>query len=219
MLVFGHGGYPVVLFPTSMGTYYENKDFGLIESARWFIDQGLISVFCPDSLDKESWYNRRIHPADRVKTHMAYENVILHDIVERIRWNTPQGKVVMAGCSFGGYHATNFAFRHPDKVSYLFNMGAAYDIRSHLDGYYDQNVYFNNPVDYISGNHDGNLWKMGIVLGTGEFDICKNANYHMAHLLGSKGINHWLDNRPGAYHDWPVWRQMFPHYLSLIKFN
>lgn len=218
-MVFGHAGYPVVLFPTSKGKYYENKDFGLIESARWYIEQGLISIFCPDSMDAQSWYNRGIHPADRVKTHMAYENVILHDIVERVRWNTPEGKVIMAGCSFGGYHATNFAFRHPGLVSYLFNMSGAFDIRDQLDGYYDENTYFNNPIDFISEDRNPDLWKMGIVLGTGEHDICKGANFQMAHLLGLKGIPHWLDVRPGAKHDWPVWREMFPHYLSQVKYT
>ncbi len=36
MLVFGHAGYPVILFPTSMGSYHENKDMGLIDSAKWY---------------------------------------------------------------------------------------------------------------------------------------------------------------------------------------
>ena len=31
MLVFGHAGYPVILFPTSMGSFHENKDMGLID--------------------------------------------------------------------------------------------------------------------------------------------------------------------------------------------
>ncbi|MEZ7500271.1 hypothetical protein QO200_16165 [Flavobacterium sp. Arc3] len=38
MLVFGHSGYPVILFPTSMGSYHENKDMGLIESAKWYME-------------------------------------------------------------------------------------------------------------------------------------------------------------------------------------
>jgi esterase/lipase superfamily enzyme len=38
------------------------------------------------------------------------------------------GRVATAGCSFGGYHATNFAFKHPDVVKYVFNMGASFDI-------------------------------------------------------------------------------------------
>jgi esterase/lipase superfamily enzyme len=55
------------------------------------------------------------------------------------------------------------------------------------------------------------------VLGTGEHDICKQANIDMHQLLNHKGIANWLDIRQGANHDWQVWREMFPHYLSLIK--
>ena len=54
MLVYGHVGYPVTIFPTTMGRYYESKDFGLIESARWFLDQGLIQLYCIDSIDKDN---------------------------------------------------------------------------------------------------------------------------------------------------------------------
>jgi esterase/lipase superfamily enzyme len=28
MLVFGHAGYPVILFPTSMGGFHENRRYG-----------------------------------------------------------------------------------------------------------------------------------------------------------------------------------------------
>ena len=31
-------------------------------------------------------------------------------------------------------------------------------------------------------------------------------------------VHHWLDIRQDRQHDWPVWREMFPHYLSRIKF-
>ena len=67
MLVFGHAGYPVILFPTSMGSFHENKDMGLIESARWYIEQGLIQIFCPSSIDKDSFYNKSIHPVHRIQ--------------------------------------------------------------------------------------------------------------------------------------------------------
>lgn len=42
MLVFGHDGYPVILFPTLNGRYYENKDYGLIAFASHFIEKGKI---------------------------------------------------------------------------------------------------------------------------------------------------------------------------------
>jgi esterase/lipase superfamily enzyme len=36
MLVFGNGsGLPLILFPTSFGRYYQNKDFRLTDSVDW----------------------------------------------------------------------------------------------------------------------------------------------------------------------------------------
>ena len=68
LIVFGHSGYPVIAFPTSHARYYELKDFGLIGSASQLIESGQVKIYCPDSVDSDSWYNYSIHPADRVKT-------------------------------------------------------------------------------------------------------------------------------------------------------
>ena len=95
-------------------------------------------------------------------------------------------------------------------------MSGVFDIRSFTDGYYDDNVYFNNPVDFIPGATDPALWQLGIVLGTAEHDICRGQNEWMSRLLAAKSIPHWLDIRPGREHDWPVWKEMFPQYLALI---
>lgn len=217
MLSFGTRGYPVILFPTSMGRYFENKDFKLIESVRWFIEQGLVKIYCPDGIDRLSWYNKYIHPAERVRNHIWYDKYLLEELVPLCQRETGVPKVATAGCSFGGYHATNFAFRHPEVVKYVFNMSAAFDIKQQLDGFYNDEVYFNNPPDYIPDAWNDHFRELYVVLGSGEHDICLNANMQMHHILNGKGIANWLDVRHGANHDWPVWRQMFPHYLSLIK--
>ncbi|MGY6562849.1 MAG: esterase family protein [Luteibaculaceae bacterium] len=215
-LKFGHAGFPVVIFPTSMGRYYENKDFKLIESARWFLEQGLITIYCPDSIDSHSWYNRGIHPAQKVKNHIWYDKYLSDELVPLIRFETGVERIAFGGCSFGGYHATNFAFKHPDMASFVLNMSAAFDIKSHLHGFYNDDVYFNNPVDFVPNVNDWRIWDMFVILGTGEHDICLDANVKMASVLKNKNIKHWLDIRPGAVHDWPIWKEMFPHYLSLI---
>ena len=50
MLVFGDkGGLPLVLFPTSGARYYENKDFGLVGAIASYIDNGKVTVYCPDA--------------------------------------------------------------------------------------------------------------------------------------------------------------------------
>jgi esterase/lipase superfamily enzyme len=217
MLVFGHAGYPVILFPTSRGSYYQNKDQGLIETARWFLETGKVKIYCPDSLDAASWYNKSISPAERAWQHSLYDKLILEEVVPRATYETGHQRLVLAGCSFGGYHAANFAFRHPGLTAYCFPMSGIFDIRSFTDGYYDDNVYFNNPIDYLDGATDPALWQMGIVLGTAERDICRGQNEWMSRLLSAKSISHWLDIRPDRDHDWPVWKEMFPHYLSLIQ--
>jgi len=217
VLAFGTRGYPVMLFPTSMGHFSENKDFKLIDSVAWFIEEGLVKIYCPDGIDASSWYNKSIHPAQRVMNHIWYDNFLLTELVPLMQRETGVGRVATAGCSFGGYHATNFAFKHPDVTKYVFNMGAAFDIRDQLNGYYDENVYFNNPPDFIPNAQSPYFNDMFVVLGTGTNDMCWDANERMASVLRNKGINHWLDVRQNASHDWPAWREMFPHYLSTIR--
>lgn len=214
MLVFGENGYPIVIFPTSMGKYYQNKDFLLIDSVAWWVDNGFIKIYCPDSIDTLSWYNKNVHPAERARRHMHYDSMILHELVPRAKHETGRHQVGMAGCSFGAYHATNFAFRHPQHVGYLFNMGGGFDIKMQLDGYYDENCFYNNPPDFLPGLHHPALYQMKMVFGVGEYDFCLEQNQRMSAILGAKGIPHWLDVRPGQVHDWPAWRQMFPDYIA-----
>jgi esterase/lipase superfamily enzyme len=217
MLVFGHAGVPVIIFPTSMGSYHQNKDFLLIDAVAWFVENGLIKIYCPDSVDKHSFYNDTIHPSERIRNHVIYDRFILDEVVSRASEETGHHKVTVAGCSFGGYHAINFAFRHPSRVSNAFSMGGAFDITNHLDGYYDENVYYNNPVDYLGNLNDDNLWKMGIILGVGEQDFCLPQNNRLADIMRQKGMPFWLDVRPNAVHDWPVWREMLPTYFGRMN--
>jgi esterase/lipase superfamily enzyme len=215
-LVFGYGGHPIILFPTSMGRYYENKDFKLIESVQNFINEGKIKIYCPDSIDSMSWYNKNIPPADRVKNHIWYDKFLLEELTPLIKSETGSSQLITAGCSFGGYHAANFAFRHPWLVSHLFSMSGAFDIKGQLDGFYNDDVYFNNPVDYLPNNINPELWQMKIVLGTTDRDMCRPDNERLSAILHQKGINHWLDIRANADHDWPIWRDMFPEYIYQI---
>lgn len=216
MLVYGHWGYPVLLFPTTMGRFYEARDFQLTEAVRGHIESGRIKLYCIDSIDRDSWYARHLHPGARIWNHMLYDKFLCEELVPYIQRECNVGKIGVAGCSFGGFQALNYAFRHPDQVAHLMSMGAKFDIRSFMDGYYDDNVYYNNPPDYVPGLQNDHLYQMRIVLGTSEYDFCKESNIQMSHLLGAKGIPHWLDIKPWGEHDWPVWRDQFPHYLNGI---
>jgi esterase/lipase superfamily enzyme len=216
MLVIGHAGKPVLLFPTSMGRYFQNKDFGLTKSAQWFVEQGLFKLYCVDGIDLDSWYNKEIHPAHRIHNHMLYDRMLHEEIVPGILNETGHSRVIVGGCSFGGYHAMNYGFRHPERVEAVISMGGSFDIKPQLSGYYDDNAYFNNPVDFIPNANDPNLWNMRTILGTSEHDFCKGANENMAQVLRQKSLPVWLDVLPMYNHDWPAWCEMFPKYLSTL---
>ena len=216
LITFGTRGHPLVLLPTTLGRYYEAKDFKLIESVRWFVEQGLVQFFCLDSINNESWYNRNIHPGEKVRRHVQVRRLLFHEFIPQIRHRGGTGRVAMAGASFGGFSATNFTFRHPEMVSHLICMSGAYDISSFMGGFHDENVYFNNPVEFVPNMQDWAIWNIKVILGTSEWDICLKDNVQFSQILRNKGIDHWLDVRGWVEHDWPLWREMFPHYLSVM---
>ncbi len=221
MLTFGYAGIPLLLFPTSMGSYYQYKDFGMIARLEWFIQQGKIKVYCPDSYDKESWYNKQIDDSQKVQNHLLFDDFLLNEVVYRAMDETKKQKIITAGCSLGGYHAVNLAFRHPDKVSHTFSLSGAFDVRILIDSCFDEAAYLNSPVDYMANLT--NAWylnhinQMGIVLGCGENDQCKSYNFQLANILQNKNIGHWLDVRSAAGHDWSFWNEALPYYLSFLK--
>lgn len=216
LLCFGHAGIPVILFPTSMGRFYQNKDFKLIDTVEDKILEGKIKIYCPDSIDEQSWYNKLIAPSERVLAHLKYDSYIINELVPKALAETGKEKVIFSGCSFGAYHATNFGFKYPKLTSHILNMGGAFDIKMHLNGYYDENVYFNNPPDFIPNLEDENIYKIGIVFGVGANDFCLPDNIRMSNILTNKNISHFLDIRADRTHDWPVWREMFPMYIKQI---
>ena len=220
ILVFGHEGFPIVFFPSEKSRFYTYKDTGLINSVSNLIEDGRIKIYCPDSIDNESWYNYSIHPADRVKTHIAYENVILHDVIEYAIYESNREKVIVSGCGFGGYHAVNFAFKHPDKVQGVISLSGFFDIKRFIWGYYDDNCYFNNPSDYMPNLEDpwylNKIKEMKIILGSGEWDSNLEENKRMSEILNQKNIPHQLDIKPNTGGDWGWWREIFPEYIKNI---
>jgi esterase/lipase superfamily enzyme len=219
LLVFGHAGLPVLVFPSSMGKFFEYEDRGMVGTLSHKIDRGELQIFCPDSVDTESWYNKGAHPRWRVLRHLQYEAYILHDVVPLIRNRNSSWQMAVTGCSFGGYHALNFALKHPDVVTHCVSMSGAYDIHQFLDGYYDDDCYFNCPKDYLANLSDEWLLRqyrerVRFVLGAGEWDICLGHNHDMARIMAAKGIPHWLDVwGDQAEHDWPLWQKMALKYF------
>jgi esterase/lipase superfamily enzyme len=213
LLVFGHSGTPVLVFPTSRGRFFEYENAGMIGALTGKIDAGELRVFCVDSVDAESWYNRSLHPHERVRRHIAYEDYILYEVVPLMKRMSGAEQIITTGCGLGAYHAFNFAMRHPDVVNSCIAMSGPFDMKSFMDGYFDNDFYFNHPVDYLPNMNDA--WfldrykQMRIVLGVADWDSCLGENQRIADILGRKGIPHWLDVWTGAEcQEWSLWQSM-----------
>ena len=85
LLVFGHAGYPLLVFPTSMGKFYEYEDRGMIDAVRHMYEDGRLMAICVDSVDAESFYNKQAHPRRRIERHLSYEQYLLNDVVPFIQ--------------------------------------------------------------------------------------------------------------------------------------
>jgi esterase/lipase superfamily enzyme len=218
LLQFGHAGPPMLVFPSSMGAFFEYEDRGMVAAVGDKLEHGALQLFCVSSVDGESWYNRRIHPRDRVRRHLQYEDYILNDVVPLAHHLNRHPSIGVTGCSFGAFHAMVLALRHPYTFTWCVTMGGAFDITQFLDGYFDEDCYFLNPPSFLPGLTDAyyldqyrrNKW----VLVTGEHDICRMPNESFSALLHRKGIGHSLHVwGHGSKHDWPDWRPMAAAYL------
>jgi esterase/lipase superfamily enzyme len=215
-LVFGHDGMPVLVFPTTMGRFYQYEDFGMVTALQPKLEAGSLQLFCPDSVDAESWYNKAVPPRQRVLRHLDYERYIINEYLAFTRQHNPR-PLVVTGTSFGAFHAVNIALRHPALFAKLVALSGRYDTRNFMDGYYDDDVYFNCPADFLPGLTDAAyldpLRRMEIHLVTGEHDIALSSTRAISEMLHAKGIDSNLAIWWGHLHDWPLWREAIPHYL------
>lgn len=218
MLVFGHAGAPALAFSTSCGRFFDFEDRGMISSVQDKIERGHLQIFCVDSVDAESWYNRTVVPRARIARHQRFEQYLLQEVLPFVRYRNSAPGLAAIGCSFGGYHAVNVALRHPDIFTSILSMSGALDPSRFFSGYYDQDCYFNLPTHYMPNLHDVRDFELyrrnTCILATGANDICRNVNQQMAHIFHTKEIpcrlDIWGDN---AGHDWPTWQRMMQAYL------
>lgn len=224
LLVFGYGGAAIVFFPARLGRFYDYENWRVIESLRSKIEHGYIQVFCVDSVDCQSFYNYWSHPAQKIQREVQYEQYITKEVVPFMHSKNPMGYMIAAGCSLGAYHALNMGLRNPGVFNKLVGMSGRYDLTvqiGHYDnllgGYWDQNVYFNMPPQYVPNLNDigilDKLRKMEIVLAIGQNDVLLESNYILNRNLVEKGIKSYLHVWDEEAHRARFWRQMVNNYL------
>ncbi|MEM8530840.1 MAG: alpha/beta hydrolase-fold protein [Chloroflexota bacterium] len=218
LLIYGHAGAPMIVFPTSQGRFYQYEDSGMVGALYHHIRQGWIQLICVDSIDSESWYCDWAHPRGRLYRHDQYERYILEEVVPFIQNQNSNPFLMTHGCSFGASHALLIALRHPTYFRRVLAFAGYYDMSHFLDGYYDQEVYFHNPIDFVTGLQEGQLVRdirqLDIIMAIGRDDQAAWTNHLLSTALWNKGIWHAMRWWDGWAHDWPYWHEMIQLYVG-----
>lgn len=220
--VFGHWGMPLLTFPTSHGDEWELQRHGLIDAIADLIDAGRVKVFSVGANNQESFMNPSAHPLHRSWRQRLFDEYIREEVFPFVEEScrTPRIALATMGASLGAYHAANTLFHAPHRVKRCYALSGIYDLRRFMDGMYDDNFYFQNPVDYMAGLTDpwllAQLSDCDIRLATGSGPFERSAfTYELSAVLASRGVPHRVDDW-GALggHDWPYWKHQLRDYLS-----
>lgn len=224
LLVFGHAGAKVLMFPTRDGRFWEYEQLGIVGSLADKVRSGHLQLYCVEGLASETFYGFDRHPAERMRRHVAYEEYLLNEVMPLMASKNSHDCTIVQGCSLGAFQAANFVFRYPQFFRKLVAFSGRYDLTLKvesfgdlLDGYYDDTVYFHTPTHFLPGLDCewrlGRLRQVEIVLTIGNEDPFVDNNRHLSRLLNDKGVGHQLHFWDGRAHRAGAWRKMAPLYI------
>lgn len=223
LLAFGHYGAPLIAFPSGGGQFFEFEESGMIGAVAPLIEAGRLKVYCPESLDQESWL-AHVDPVQRAARHSAYEDFIVDTLLTFIRADCRDGSITVAltGPSLGAFHAANFALKHPHRFPYALCLSGRYDLEGIIGPSDAQEVYFNNPLAYVSNFEGAHLEfvrqnaNLVLVCGQGAWeDKALRDTHRLADLLSEKGVPHEHDIwGHDVEHHWGWWRRQLAYHLE-----
>jgi esterase/lipase superfamily enzyme len=225
LVAYGQAGYPLLMFPTAAADYLEYERFHLVDAISPLIEAGRVRAYSINSVNRYSLLNEQASPQWKAELLTRYDRYITDEVLPLIRQDTgdAQARPITTGASLGAFLSANAYFRHPDLLRGVIAMSGSYDIRSYLKGYADDNVYFNNPIQYLSNLDDDYYLPLlrradaiFILSGQGAYEAPERSR-QLSQLLSAKGIPHKLDLwGHDVNHDWPWWRKMLPYYLDKL---
>jgi esterase/lipase superfamily enzyme len=225
LVAYGHAGQPLLMFPTAAADYLEYERFHLVDAIKPHIESGRIRAYSINSVNKYSLLNEKMPPHLKAELLTRFDRYLTDEVLPLIRKDAgdENARPLTTGASLGAFLAANAYFKHPDLFRGVIAMSGSYDVRSYLKGFYDDNVYFNNPADYLPNLSDDYFLpilkradSIYILSGQGNYEA-PDRSQNLSDILRAKDIPHTLDLwGADVDHDWPWWRKMLPYTLDRI---
>ena len=230
--VYGHAGIPFLVFPCQDGRYFDFEDRKMYDLVAEHIEAGRIQFFACDSIDPETWSAKGQDGGHRTYMMEQWYYYIVNELVPRIFEINSYGNggnyahgIYTTGCSMGATHAVNFMFRRPDIFKGCIAMSGYYDGDLFFEGYHDDILYRNCPIQYINGMSYDHPYvdmyrNLDISISTGqgawEDDMIRSTS-RLKELLDYKDIPAWIDFwGKDVNHDWPWWEKQFPYFVDKV---
>ena len=216
--IYGMSGTPIIGLPTRGQKSDQWEQYEMVEAITHQLENGYNQLFCIDSVDDESFLNENVSPERRLMRHQHYESYILEEVLPFIQQRNTNSYLMIAGVDLGGYHAVNLALKHPHEFDKAIGISGIYDIKHFFGDFYNDTVYYNNPIDFIP-----NLNKPLLLdaIRTVDFRLVSYANdsrresaKHMGNIFRTKFIEHKLDVWDvQSEQEWDLWTQMLATHI------
>jgi len=227
MKVYGHAGRPVLFIPCQDGRFFDFENFKMTDTWAPWIERGEVMVFSIDTMDLETWSNKTGDPRWRIERHEQWMRYIVNEVApfiqqmvnERNGWDGIPG-IISFGCSLGATHAANLFFRYPEIFTGTLALSGIYNASYGWDGYMDQDVYNNSPVDYLAGMSWDHPYiekyrnNRGIIcVGQGAWEMPETTR-RVAEIVAEKNMGVWVDFwGHDVAHDWDWWYKQVPYFV------
>ena len=224
ILIHGHAGLPLLMFPTQNSLCENYEDFGMVSEISDYIESGRIQLFTPDTIDIESWSNKNGDKTWRANRQEQYFRFITEEMAPWMRSINPQAPVT-SGCSMGANHALLTFLRRPDLFAGTIALSGVYDTNYFFDGWMNSTLYDNSPEYFLPNlptDHPYiqlyNERKIIICVGQGawEDDGIRSLRW-LDQVFHEKGIRAWCDFWGyDVNHDWPWWYKQMRYFLPFV---
>ena len=246
---YGDEGQGVLVFPSQDQRFYEWEDNGMIDVLSPMIEQGKFHLICCDSIDRETWsvVNERVDAAYRegrqpesvsyrqlIEQHERWFRYITEELIPTVNGGR---RLLVTGCSMGGYHAANTFFRCPELFDGLISLSGLFHADYFFPGFDNTGIAHhipdqciandldeaaplirrNSPLHYL---HNALLAQKTIILccGQGNYErVTLPSTERLGDLLAQKGISAWVDVwGKDVSHDFYWWRKQAAYFFDKL---